>query len=184
MKLCKGTHSLIGHNCSFIHWFTRWIINWSSERINGNKGIVCKLGAGAVEVVKEKAILVANTTRKPSSRPHYYILENLWRYGKNWPHYRKTKGILSFFLHLARYHCTCDVLFKLSQERHLLKVIARHMTSNVRRSCNDVDIGLPPPNGHPLFDKVKIDLVNCHRNCDVIKSINMLHFRDVAKRFL
>jgi hypothetical protein len=29
-------------------------------------------------------------------------------------------------------------------------------------------LGCPPPNGHPLFDKVNIDLVNSHRNCDVL----------------
>jgi hypothetical protein len=68
----------------------------------------------------------------------------LRRYGQNWPYCRKIEEILSFFLHPARYRRTCDVLFKLSQERRLLKVVSLAMTSNVCRSCDGVDTRSPP----------------------------------------
>jgi hypothetical protein len=45
-------------------------------------------------------------------------------------------------------------------------------------------LGFPHPNGHLVFDQVNFDLVNNRRNCDVIKSINMFHFMDVATIFL
>jgi hypothetical protein len=71
------------------------------------------------------------------------------------------------------------------------QIVALVTSYECRLSCDDIKcvslsivwaLGPPlPPNGHPLFDKVNIDLVNCHRNYDVIKSINMLHFTNVAK---
>jgi hypothetical protein len=45
-------------------------------------------------------------------------------------------------------------------------------------------LGFHPPNDHLVFDQVNFDLVNYRRNCDIIKSINMLHFMDVATSFL
>jgi hypothetical protein len=45
-------------------------------------------------------------------------------------------------------------------------------------------LGFPPPNDHLVFDQVRFDLVKYHQNCNIIKSINMLHFMDVATSLL
>jgi len=100
--------------------------------------------------------------------PHYYTLEKLRRCEQNWPYCRKIEEILIFFLHTSQYRHTCDVLFKSLQERQHLEDVSLVTTSNVHRTCDGEDIRLSPPNSHPLFEKVNIDLVNSHQNCDVL----------------
>jgi hypothetical protein len=45
-------------------------------------------------------------------------------------------------------------------------------------------LGFPHPMITYYFDHVNSDLVNDRRNCNIIKSINMLHFMDVATSLL